>query len=206
MNIKIASVDSVIIYFEQIISEKVLDEVQQTYIALKELDNIIDIIPSYCSILVIYDIFKYNHKSIKETILKKGSQPVGSVINDHLHNKLIKISTDYNQNLDLKRVADHNNLSIEEVIKLHSQTTYRVYAIGFMVGFAYLATVNKKIITPRLETPRNKVIKGSVAIADNQTAIYPQDSAGGWNIIGHTEFDEFNEFSIGDKVQFVSIS
>ena len=206
MNIKIASVDSVIIYFEQIISEKVLDEVQQTYIALKELDNIIDIIPSYCSILVIYDIFKYNHKSIKETILKKGSQPVGSVINDHLHNKPIKISTDYNQNLDLKRVADHNNLSIEEVIKLHSQTTYRVYAIGFMVGFAYLATVNKKIITPRLETPRNKVIKGSVAIADNQTAIYPQDSAGGWNIIGHTEFDEFNEFSIGDKVQFVSIS
>lgn len=206
MNIKIASVDSVIIYFEQIISEKVLDEVQQTYIALKELDNIIDIIPSYCSILVIYDIFKYNHKSIKEAILKKGSQPVGSVINDHLHNKPIKISTDYNQNLDLKRVADHNNLSIEEVIKLHSQTTYRVYAIGFMVGFAYLATVNKKIITPRLETPRNKVIKGSVAIADNQTAIYPQDSAGGWNIIGHTEFDEFNEFSIGDKVQFVSIS
>ena len=205
MTIEIASVDSVIIYFEQVISEKVLDEVQHTYQLLKELDHIIDITPSYCSILVIYDIFKYDHKGIKESIIKVCSKPVGSASADAINNKLIKIPTNYKENLDLERVAKHNNISIEEVIKHHTQTTYRVYAIGFMVGFAYLASVDKRIATPRLESPRKKVPKGSVAIADMQTAIYPQDSAGGWNVIGVTDFDGFGEFEVGDRIVFIEV-
>ena len=205
MNIKTVSFDSVIIYFEQTISEEVLDEVQATYLKLKELNGIIDITPSYCSILITYDIFTYDHKSIKKAIIQKNSKKIGLPLAEKLTNKLIKIPTNYRNSLDLQRVANHNNLTIDEVIKLHTQTTYRVYTIGFMVGFAYLAKVNPKIITPRLETPRTKVPKGSVAIADNQTAIYPQNSAGGWNIIGHTDFDEFDSFCVGDRVQFVSI-
>ncbi|MCK5855498.1 MAG: allophanate hydrolase subunit 1 [Sulfurovaceae bacterium] len=205
MNIKTASYDSVIIYFKQVISEEILDEVQHTYKLLKELDHIIDITPSYCSILVIYDIFKYDQQTIKEAIIKKCSQPVGLASADENPSKLIKIPTDYKNNLDLKRVAQHNNLSIKEVITLHTNTTYRVYAIGFMVGFAYLATVDKKIATPRLESPRKKVPKGSVAIADNQTAIYPQESAGGWNVIAHTKFDGFEDFCVGDRIKFMSI-
>ena len=105
----------------------------------------------------------------------------------------------------MKRVAEFNHITTEEVIQLHTQTIYRVYAIGFMVGFAFLASVNEKIAIPRLSTPRAKVPKGSVAIADSQTAIYPQDSAGGWNIIGQTAFDDFDQFSVGDSVQFVRI-
>ena len=105
----------------------------------------------------------------------------------------------------MERVAEINNISTEEVIARHTQTTYRVYAIGFMVGFAYLAKVDDTIATPRLSTPRDKVPKGSVAIADTQTAIYPQDSAGGWNIIGHTDFDDFSSFEIGDRVRFEQI-
>ena len=122
-------------------------------------------------------------------------------------NKLIQIPPHYNKKvgIDLQRVAKLNRLSIEEVIKLHTETTYRVYAIGFMVGFAYLASLSPKLITPRLSTPRAKVPKGSVAIAEHQTAIYPQNSAGGWNIIGHTEFDDFESFEVGDSVQFVVI-
>ena len=203
MNIKIVSVDSLIIYFKQEISEEVLDEIQATYLRLKELDGIVDITPSYCSILITYDIFLYNYQSIQKTILETCSQE--KAITNKKNNKLIKVPTDYKNNLDLERVATHNNLSIEEVIQLHTQTTYRVYAIGFMVGFAYLAKVDSKISTPRLETPRKKVPQGSVAIADNQTAIYPQDSAGGWNIIGHTEFQGFDEFCVGDRVQFERI-
>jgi len=191
------------LYFQQEISENVLDEVQKTYLCLKELKGIINLTPSYCSILVQYDILIYNEKTLKEKIIQKA---VGLASADAIQtNKLIKIPTNYNKNLDLERVAKHNNLSIEEVIQLHTQTTYRVYAIGFMVGFAYLATVNKRISTPRLESPRKKVPKGSVALADTQTAIYPQDSAGGWNIIGHTEFNDFHNFEIGDKVQFERI-
>ena len=204
MTIETTSYDSVIIYFEQIISEEVLDKVQATYKVLQELEGIIDITPSYSSILIIYDIFTYNDKSIKKAITKIVSNPVGLASADEKKSKLIKIPTNYN-NLDLQRVATHNNLSIDEVINLHTQTTYRVYAIGFMVGFAYLATLNEKISTPRLETPRKKVPKGSVAIADRQTAIYPQDSAGGWNIIGMTDFNDFDKFSVGDSVRFVSV-
>jgi KipI family sensor histidine kinase inhibitor len=190
------------LYFEQIISEKVLDEVQITYLALKNIKGITNITPSYCSILVQFNIFTHDHKSLIKII---NQVPLGLASANIKENKLIKIPTSYKKNLDLESVAKHNKLSIEEVINLHTQTIYRVYAIGFMVGFAYLAAVNPKIITPRLATPRKKVPKGSVALADNQTAIYPKDSAGGWNIIGHTEFDEFYTFEIGDKVQFERI-
>jgi len=202
MTFKAVSVDSLMLYFEQEISEKVLDQVQSTYLQLKELKGIVDLTPSYCSILVEFDIFLYDHKSLKKKIIQTA---VGLASADKKPNKLISIPTDYSNNLDLKKVAQHNSLSIEEVIDLHTQTTYRVYTIGFMVGFAYLATVHKQISTPRLKSPRTKVPKGSVAIADSQTAIYPQDSAGGWNIIGHTKFDEFDKFEIGDRVKFERI-
>lgn len=203
MNIKITSVDSVILHFEQIISEEVLDRVQNAYSVLKELEGVIDIIPSYNSILIQYDLSIYNYRSVQEAIIKRLS--THQSISIEKRNKLIKIPTLYDEGLDLERVAKFNHLTVEEVIQLHTQTIYRVYAIGFMVGFAFLATVNEKIATPRHATPRAKVPKGSVAIADQQTAIYPQDSAGGWNIIGQTEFNAFDQLSVGDSVQFVRI-
>lgn len=203
MNIEIASVDSVILYFEQIISEEVLDRVQNTYHTLKGLEGVIDITPSYSSLLIQYDLSLYDYRSIREEITKiLSTHQSDTTVKD---NKLIKIPTVYDVGLDLERVAKFNHLTVEEVIQLHTQTIYRVYAIGFMVGFAFLATVNDKIATPRLSTPRSKVPKGSVAIADHQTAIYPQDSAGGWNIIGQTEFNAFDQFTVGDSVQFVRL-
>ncbi len=203
MTIEITSVDSVMLYFEQIISEEVLDSVQSAYGALKELEGVIDVTPSYSSILIQYDLSLYDYLSIQKAIIKQLSTHTGTTaLKD---NKLIKIPTHYDEEFDLKRVAEFNHLTIEEVVQLHTQTIYRVYAIGFMVGFAFLASVDDKIATPRLSTPRAKVPKGSVAIADAQTAIYPQDSAGGWNIIGRTEFDGFEQFTIGDSVQFVRV-
>ena len=205
MHIKISSVDTLIIYFGEGISQEILDQVQRAYRVLKSIEGIIDLTPSYNSLLLEYDIMLYDYqtiqKRVKETLLQKSTHTSSST------NKLIKIPTRYNQTLgiDLKRVATLNKLSIQEVIALHTQTIYRVYAIGFMVGFAYLATVPKQIITPRLSTPRARVPKGSVAIAEHQTAIYPKDSAGGWNIIGHTEFDDFESFEVGDSVQFVEV-
>ncbi|MEA3491445.1 MAG: allophanate hydrolase subunit 1 [Campylobacterota bacterium] len=203
MNIKIVSVDSVMLYFEQIISGDVLERVQDSYSTLKQLDGVIDMVPSYSSILIQYDLSLYNYRSIQEAIKKQLSTHQSTTTTKE--SRLIKIPTSYDDGLDLERVAESNQLTVEEVILLHTQTIYRVYAIGFMVGFAFLASVNEKIATPRLSTPRAKVPKGSVAIADSQTAIYPQDSAGGWNIIGQTEFDDFEHFSVGDTVEFVRI-
>jgi KipI family sensor histidine kinase inhibitor len=203
MLFKIVSANTLIIYFKQEISQEVLNQVQRTYLSLKKLHGIIDLTPSYCSILVEFDILEHDHSSLQVAIKTQLTQQQN--IKRKQAANVIKIPTYYQKNLDLQRVATHNNLSIEEVIELHTQTTYRVYAIGFMLGFAYLGTVHPKIATPRLPTPRKKVPKGSVALADTQTAIYPQNSAGGWNIIGHTNFEEFTKFSIGDKVQFERI-
>ncbi|CAA6802889.1 MAG: Allophanate hydrolase 2 subunit 1 (EC [uncultured Sulfurovum sp.] len=203
MTFKIVSLDSLIIYFKQEMSESILDEVQSTYLALKDISPIKDLTPSYCSILVQFDMYIHDHESMKKVILSALNNQKKR---DHkLVHKLITIPTDYTNNLDLERVAHHNALSIEEVVSLHTQKTYRVYAIGFMVGFAYLASVHPKISTPRLESPRQKILKGSVALAELQTAVYPQDSAGGWNIIGQTTFDAFHTFEVGDKVQFERI-
>ncbi len=136
---------------------------------------------------------------IKETINATPS------LNTRTQGKLIEIPVDYTKGLDLDHVAKIHGLTPQEIIEKHTEPIYRVYAIGFMVGFAYLANLDDDIATPRLNTPRDKVLKGSVAIAETQTAIYPQDSAGGWNIIGHTEFDNFSSFEVGDSVRFIEI-
>jgi KipI family sensor histidine kinase inhibitor len=202
MKFEIVTTDSSMLYFEPEISEKNLDTIQSCYLSLQKLEGIVDLTPSYTSILIQFDIFKYDHETLEQAIVNHLANQTKT---QHNTQKTFKIPTNYEQNLDLERVAQHNNLTIEEVIELHSKQQYRVHTIGFMVGFAYLGKVNEKIFTPRLSSPRKKVPKGSVAIADFQTAIYPQDSAGGWNIIGHTDFEDFHKFSIGDIIQFERI-
>jgi inhibitor of KinA len=85
--------------------------------------------------------------------------------------------------------------------------------IGFLPGFAYMGSVDKRIATARLEKPRTVVPEGSVGIAGEQTGIYPVDSPGGWNIIGRTPVKLFDVnkseptlFQPGDKVEFYSIT
>ncbi len=211
---KIASVDSIIVYFSNSISKESVDLVQYNYGLLKDSKDsgIIDITPSYTSILIHFDLEKYDSdlfiKYLKETIsleLKEEGQ----------EGKLVEIPMYYSEEVgfDLDRISKLSNLSIKEVIELHSSTTYRVYTIGFLPGFAYLGEVDTKIATPRLDTPRTKIPKGSLGIADNQSAIYPIQSPGGWNIIGRTYLDMFDKnldgfsyLSIGDRVKFRAIS
>jgi len=203
LKLETASVNSVILYFEERICEEVLDHVQHAYGVLKTVPDIINLTPSYHSILIEYNIYKYDTNSITSTIERiLYSNPY---VQGSSEGKLIEIPVDYNKGLDLERVAKLKALTPSEVVAKHTAMTYRVYAIGFMVGFAYLANVDESIATPRLDSPRTKVPKGSVAIAESQTAIYPQESAGGWNIIGHTEFDDFEQFEIGDRVRFISV-
>ncbi|MGF1693117.1 5-oxoprolinase subunit PxpB [Photobacterium kagoshimensis] len=113
---------------------------------------------------------------------------------------------------DLDTVAKYAQVSVDEVIRLHSQQAYTVCAIGFAPGFAFLASVDPRIATPRLATPRQHVPAGSLGIANTQTAIYPLDSPGGWQIIGNCPqrlFDPNTEpmspFEVGDEVLFEPI-
>ncbi|HAO25501.1 MAG TPA: allophanate hydrolase subunit 1, partial [Methylophaga sp.] len=98
-------------------------------------------------------------------------------------------------------------------IQRHSDTNYQIFAIGFAPGFAYMGNVSNQLATPRLKTPRPNVVAGSVAIADQQTAVYPINTPGGWNILGRTTMKMFDRQSPklcpvlpGDRVQFIPVS
>lgn len=214
MEIKVASVDSVIIYFDKNISKEISNKVKASYAYLKSLNNeaFIDIIPSYSSILITYELLKYDFESIKK-YLEEELKNVK--VDDDTNSKLVEIDVYYGEEVgfDLQRVASINKLTIEEVINLHSSKVYDVYTIGFLPGFAYLGVLDERIATKRLETPRKKIPKGSVSIADTQTAVYPKDSPGGWNIIGKTTFEFFDknlealsQIDINTKIKFNQIS
>lgn len=111
---------------------------------------------------------------------------------------------------DLAETADRSGLAREELIALHTASTYTVWFLGFMPGFAYLGPLDPRIIAPRRPSPRSRVPAGSVAVADGQTAIYPADSPGGWQLIGSTDLRPFDpdgdpasRFRAGDRIRFV---
>lgn len=213
MQIKLASVDSIIIYFGDEISPQIASDVKKAYYCLKNLnlEGITEVVPSYTSIFISYDILKYDYESIK----KKIEESINLENKISLKEKIVNIDVYYGEEvgLDLKYMSEKTKLSIEEIIKLHSQKLYDVYAIGFLPGFAYMASVDEKIALPRLASPRKEIPKGSVAIANTQTAVYPQASPGGWNIIGRTTKELFDKnleslspLAVGYKVKFNAIS
>jgi KipI family sensor histidine kinase inhibitor len=114
---------------------------------------------------------------------------------------------------DLEDVARAASLSVEAVTELHASTTYHVYMLGFLPGFAYLGDLPHELRRPRLDVPRTRVPAGSVAIAEELTAVYPVVSPGGWRLIGRTPLHFFDHrsdppslLSPGDRVHFVPVS
>jgi KipI family sensor histidine kinase inhibitor len=111
---------------------------------------------------------------------------------------------------DLAEVAAFAHCSPDMVIERHTARTYRVCMLGFLPGFAYMASVDETIAAPRHATPRVRVPAGSVGIAGVQTGIYPTASPGGWQIIGRAAANLFDPdrippalFRPGDRVRFV---
>jgi inhibitor of KinA len=114
---------------------------------------------------------------------------------------------------DLAEVAKFGSCSESDVIELHAGVAYRVYLVGFVPGFAYMAEVDSRIAAPRRRSPRTKVPAGSVAIAGGQTGVYPSATPGGWNIIGRTPVKPYDPnrahpflFRPGDHVRFQPIT
>jgi KipI family sensor histidine kinase inhibitor len=113
---------------------------------------------------------------------------------------------------DLDHVADHNSLTVDEVVSIHSRPQYLVYMLGFSPGFPYLGGMDERIETPRLDTPRTIIPAGSVGIAEKQTGVYPTATPGGWQIIGLTPLNFFDPdadppslLEPGDLIRFVPI-
>lgn len=114
---------------------------------------------------------------------------------------------------DLGDIAAFAKCSIDEVIALHLGLEYRVFVVGFVPGFAYMAPVDPRIAAPRRTSPRLKVPAGSVAVAAGQTGVYPAETPGGWNLIGRCPIKPYDAaraepfmFHPGDRVRFHRIS
>jgi KipI family sensor histidine kinase inhibitor len=124
--------------------------------------------------------------------------------------RLVEIPT-YYDGPDLTETAERSNISIDELVKLHTGREYRAFFLGFLPGFAYCGVLHPRIVAPRLVRPRERVPAGSVAVADGQTSVYPFDSPGGWRLIGRTDlrvFDYAKDPPIvirpGDRVRFIA--
>lgn len=177
----------------------------------KNIDGILDVLPTYRSILINYDPVKISYNEMIDK-LKELNNSKSSGQSDEV--RLIEIPTLYGKKYgpDIEFVAEHAKLSLDEVIKIHSGTDYLVYMMGFMPGFTYLGGLDERIATPRLKSPRIKIEAGSVGIAANQTGMYPIESPGGWQLIGRTPlklYDDTKEppvfIKAGDYIRYVPI-
>lgn len=155
------------------------------------LKEIIEIIPTYTMVLVLYNPLEISYEGLTKKLrdVEKSLDDIELPPREVVH-----IPTLYGKEYgtDLEYVANHNKLTIDEVIEIHSGAKYLVYMLGFTPGFPYLGGMSERIFTPRLERPREKIPSGSVGIAGNQTGIYPIDSPGGWQLIGRTPLKLFD--------------
>ncbi|MFV0277806.1 MAG: 5-oxoprolinase subunit PxpB [Parahaliea sp.] len=174
-------------------------------------DDLVDLVPSYASLLILYNPLTTNHFVVTRQVRAAVEQLEDSSVGV---SREVRLPVYYHPEAgaDLEALAARTGLSTDEVIALHSGSEYRVYAIGFAPGFAYLGEVDQRIAAPRLATPRQRVPRGAVAIANRQTAVYPAVSPGGWNLIGlcpQRMFDPDAEPSmpvtVGDRVRFEPI-
>jgi inhibitor of KinA len=175
-----------------------------------------DIITAYSSLTIIYDpSFVKSHYQpantvfewVQERLVTAYRQSAASITAMPVKHR-IPVYYGGENGADLAALALEKQLSPDEVIRLHTSKVYRVYMIGFLPGFSYMAEVDERIALPRKEKPI-LVPAGSVAIAGSQTGIYPFNSPGGWNIIGRTPVQLFNAqaqnpvlLKAGDEVEF----
>lgn len=182
---------------------------------LKNTNGIIETIPAYRSLTVIYNPYILSHKKLYSIIESICESLSSGKAHTNITPKTHIIPTCYGDKygIDLPVVAKHANITLDEVISMHSKRRYLIYMLGFLPGFAYLGGLDSRLHTPRLESPRTTIPSGSVGIGGSQTGIYPLSSPGGWNLIGRTPlkiYDPNREksilFSAGDYVKFVPIS
>ena len=200
--------------FADHIDDTVADAIGLVTQQLRSLAGIIDTIPSYTSLLVTFNVDQCNRVTICQQIQTLLNSLNMADIESRVSREVV-IPVYYAEEVgpDLQEVADHCGMTVKEVIQLHSQTTYRAYAIGFTPGFAFLGNTAEVLHVPRKNTPRLKVPTGSVAIAERQTAVYPGVSPGGWQILGRTatplvdwQSDSLALIEVGDSVRFEPIS
>lgn len=175
-------------------------------------ESLLEVISSYNSLLIVYELAIRNIYDCFETLKHIY---YSNALKTNAITKLWRIPVCYDTafGIDLDAISEEKKISKDEIIKMHSEAIYTVYFIGFLSGFLYLGGLNESLALARKQSPRLKVKKGAVAIGGNQTGVYPNESPGGWHIIGNSPIDFFNvKNSIpcfaksGDRIQFYPVS
>jgi KipI family sensor histidine kinase inhibitor len=183
----------ILVEFGDKIDPEINQKVRKVFITLEKIaiDGITEAVPTYRSILIFYDPSKTSFERLQNEILNIEKR-LGEVIIPPPETIEIPVVYGGEYGPDIDFVAQHNHLTSEEVINIHTSGTYLIYMLGFTPGFPFLGGLSERLFTPRLKTPRAVVPAGSVGIANNQTGIYPIDSPGGWQIIGRTPIKLYN--------------
>lgn len=184
------------------------------------LRGMIEVVPAYSSVTIYYDLYNTwkmlpDDKTVYEFMVEQLDERLKhSLSGDTAVSRLVSIPVCYEKEFapDIEELAKEKNISVDEVISIHTSKQYQVYMLGFLPGFAYMGKVDERIVMPRKPQPIT-VAAGSVGIAGKQTGIYPLASPGGWQIIGRTPlklFDVTKEeptlLKTGDTVQFIPIT
>jgi len=148
-----------------------------------------EVVPCNQTVTVFYHKEIVNPIDTIEGILTKWMKSPDNALLVSTRSIEIPVCYDESFSDDMTRIIAHTGLTREEIISLHTSTSYTVYMIGFLPGFPYLGDLPKELHVPRLDEPRLQVAKGTVGIGGTQTGIYPIESPGGWNIIGRTPVD-----------------
>lgn len=202
---------SILIEWPQVINETVLCDILDFKVKIENIDGLVSITTAYQSILINYNIdtFDFDREvCVLKTIYKSFDHSIKRV------SKLWRIPVCYDATfgIDLEYISFKKKISKADIIQNHLQTIYTVYFIGFLPGFLYLGGLNDSISIPRKATPRLKIDKGAVAIGGNQTGVYPNESPGGWHIIGNSPIHFFDVeksepcfAKAGDKIEFYAV-
>ena len=174
------------------------------YTLIKTLDlqqwHITDILPTYTTIALHFrlDSPLFHNYAALNPLLHHASVSAKPFSPKH-HDIMVKY-----KGQDLQDLANILSLSPDQIIQRHTQQTYTIAMLGFRPYFPYLLGLDPSLHASRRDTPRLKVPKGSVAIGGEQTGVYTQESPGGWHIIGHTDFDDYEKFKAGDTIRFIN--
>jgi KipI family sensor histidine kinase inhibitor len=187
--------------------------VRALFIALEKhpISGVTDVVPTYRSLLLTYNPLAISLATLQAEITKLGK---GVKPGDLPLAGTFEIPVRYGgpSGPDLEGVARYTGMTPEEVIQLHTGSTYHVFMIGFTPGHPYMAELPEALFIPRRETPRSLVPRGSVGVGTKQTVIYPFDSPGGMHILGRTPWTLFDPnrspptlLNLGDRVRFFPI-
>ena len=203
-----------VVEFGNTISPALNHKVRSFAFALEKanISGLVEYIPTYRSLLILYDPLVW-HPDLLVARLQDLERSLSSVKLTHHDVYHLPVTYGGAMGPDLPFVCRHTGLTRDDVISIHTDTTYLVYMLGFTPGFTYLGGMDERIAAPRLATPRLSVPAGSVGIAGNQTGIYPAESPGGWQIIGSTPVKLFQPLSrkpallnAGDHVCFFEVT